>query len=109
MMYYNSKTGELTSEKPGGNHYYDPDTYKTMFADWQEKDDSFTPPANTTKQKALELNKLMASFNAKLTDLQGRMCVAATTGNETLVTTIKAQIDTETANYKTQRSAIING
>lgn len=42
--YYNRSTGELTSEAPWGNHYYDDDLKATLFANWSEVEDSYVPP-----------------------------------------------------------------
>lgn len=42
--WYNSKTGELTSGPPWGNHYYDDELRAVLFADWAETLDSFVSP-----------------------------------------------------------------
>jgi hypothetical protein len=43
-MWYNSKTNECQSEPPWSG-YLDPSKVSELYADWEQKDDTFVPPS----------------------------------------------------------------
>lgn len=52
MMYYNRKTGDLSSVPPWGAAFLLPKIRKARFPDWEEVDDGFVP-----KNKKVELSE----------------------------------------------------
>lgn len=52
MMYYNRKTGALSSVPPWGAAFLVPKIRKARFPDWEEVDDGFVP-----KNKKVELSE----------------------------------------------------
>ena len=52
MMYYNRKTGDLSSVPPWGAAFLLPKIRKVRFPDWEEVDDGFVP-----KNKKVELSE----------------------------------------------------
>ena len=109
-QWYNKVTGELTSEKPGGGHYYDPDVFKERFSEWEEKDDSFRPPVDAAKEKAEKLADLSKTFATQLQDLQGKVCISDVVNNDSAaVANLKAQIATLKTDYIKNRSVVLNG
>lgn len=52
MMYYNRKTGDLSSVPPWGDAFLLPKIRKARFPDWEEVDDGFVP-----KNKKVELSE----------------------------------------------------
>lgn len=43
MQWYNSKTNELQSDKPGATIVC-PETWQSLYGDWTQVDDGFRPP-----------------------------------------------------------------
>jgi hypothetical protein len=45
MLFYNSKTKELTTSPPWGNSWINPDIQADLYSDWIQVPDDFIPPA----------------------------------------------------------------
>ena len=57
MMYYNRKTGDLSSVPPWGAAFLLPKIRKARFPDWEEVDDGFVPKNKKVELSAPETSK----------------------------------------------------
>lgn len=108
MMYYNASTGELTDAAPWGNHYYDDELKKQIFADWQEVADDFLPPASepTKAEKRIALdNEYQPQFNT----LAQSLSLAVLSNDVDAQASIKSDYTALKTEYTTKRTAIDNG
>ncbi|WP_196602171.1 hypothetical protein [Pectinatus frisingensis] len=108
MMYYNASTGELTDTAPWGNHYYDDELKKKMFAGWQEVADNFLPLA-TEPTKAEKCTALDNEYQPQFNDLAQSLGLAMLSNDTAAQDSIKTDYAALKTKYTTKRTAIDNG
>ena len=104
-MYYNSITNEMTSTPPWGSSYVSDKLKQTKYGDWQEVEDSFTPPdPEPTLEEQQEA--LTAQYEVdKAEYIQQLMDALAHDDNDTIVE-IKADIEALDKKYAEDYEAL---
>ncbi|WP_196600022.1 hypothetical protein [Pectinatus frisingensis] len=108
MMYYNASTGELTDTAPWGNHYYDDELKKKMFAGWQEVADNFLPPA-TEPTKAEKCTALDNEYQPQFNTLAQSLSLAVLSNDADAQASIKSDYTALKTEYTNKKEVIENG
>lgn len=108
MMYYNSKTNELTNVAPWGNHFYDDEIKAELFADWTEVADNFVPvaPVPTKSEKLIALD---AEYQPQFKQLAEALGLATLDGIQSVIDGVKNDYESLKSEYQTKMEAINNG
>lgn len=91
-MYYNSITNEMTSTPPWGSSYVSDKLKQTKYGDWQEVEDSFTPPVPepTVEEKQ---EALTAQYEADKAEYLQQLMDALAHDDTEAIQEIKADIE----------------